>query len=576
MEYLISKTSYVNHWYKQRFSVDNMITHFFSVFTNGSVDTVDVTTRKPADSSHRNSIYTLKSKTCCIKWQVLCDNRGHIIHVTGPFSSLDYDGHIWNDTVEELGLWNGIDEDNPEHANRYEVFMGDKHYMTSTQYIVPVSKRDKKKNRVDPMETAYNDIVGSTRSTIEQVFGYLKTWAILGTVYRGMLLTDTGYTFLSTAFRLCCELYNARFTILGHKKREIRVYARDENGVPLCPPYNVTSDNLRTRSNLHHQLSKFDKISYDEFFAASDIDSKNSRSSFRTGDHVWIFDEGNQSFVKANITGCVDGLFSTRSANKKICLTGVSPKIIFPRTKNSNDKPIISHYVVPAIVNFIANQCISDYSSTSSSNTLHSNPSSVPDDGDDSIDDEVTFLDEEFLFELGADNEINVDINGDSESGEESTSSMETDEEKTISHDDDYMDQTEHPWKLFSTFKDNQLICSSPNDGIDIYRKDAVTLVKGRWLNDEVLNYFSTSANRFHRTTQSDEEAATGRSYKFFICSTWLFSVISTISMPGEIGRYNYKAAWRYFRTQNQSIWTLDRVCIYQCTFRTRTGYAAY
>jgi hypothetical protein len=181
MEYLISKNKFIEHWNRQRFSVDNMLPHFFSIFTNGCVDTVDVTTRKPCDSKTREWIYTGKSKTCCIKWQVLCDNLGHIIHVTGPFSSLEYDGHIWQDSVEELGLWNGTEEDNPEHSKRFEVFIGDNHYMNAPQCATPVNKQNK--IRLDPMEVQYHNYCGSMRSTIEQVFGYLKTWAIIGGVY---------------------------------------------------------------------------------------------------------------------------------------------------------------------------------------------------------------------------------------------------------------------------------------------------------------------------------------------------------------------------------------------------------
>jgi hypothetical protein len=53
MEYLISKNKFIEHWNRKRFSVDNMLPHFFSIFTNGCVDTVDVTTRKPCDSKTR-------------------------------------------------------------------------------------------------------------------------------------------------------------------------------------------------------------------------------------------------------------------------------------------------------------------------------------------------------------------------------------------------------------------------------------------------------------------------------------------------------------------------------------------
>jgi hypothetical protein len=194
---------------------------------------------------------------------------GHIIHVTGPFSSLDYDGHIWNDSYESIGLWNGVDENNPEHSKRFEVFLGDNHYMNSPHCAVPIKKDN---GKLDATETQYNNYFGSTRSTVEQAFAYLKIWTIISGVYRGLLMRETGYNFLSTAVNFCCELYNTRFTILGTKKREIRVYTRDETGVPLCPPPNLTPENLRVRLNIHNQLSRFNKLSEEIFYLSKDID----------------------------------------------------------------------------------------------------------------------------------------------------------------------------------------------------------------------------------------------------------------------------------------------------------------
>jgi hypothetical protein len=150
MKYLISKTDYVQHWKLQRFSGDNILPHFMSIFTTGCVDSVDITTRKPSNSKLRSSIYTGKSKTCCIKWQVICDNLGHIIQVDGPFSSLDYDGTIWEQTYPNLDLWVGVSNDNPDNANRYEVIIGDNYCMTGTQCAVPIKRNNRSK--LDPIE----------------------------------------------------------------------------------------------------------------------------------------------------------------------------------------------------------------------------------------------------------------------------------------------------------------------------------------------------------------------------------------------------------------------------------------
>jgi hypothetical protein len=349
MNYLLTKTDFVGHWNKRRFSFDNMLPHFFSVFTNGCVDTVPVVVRKPVNSAHISSIYTGKSKTCCVKFQVVCDNMGHIINVHGPFSSLDYDSHIWEECLPQLNLWVGIDDANPEHSNRFEVYLGDGHYSISQHCAVPIKRTSNRP--LEPIETEYNNFFGSIRATVEQAFGYLKTWAILGSVYRGFLLHEFGYTFLCTAFRLCCELYNARFTILGHHKRVIRVYGRDEAGAPLCPPPNLTPENLRLRQNLHNHLTRANVLSHANFYTRSDIDSGNTVISFRTGEPVWYFNDENQHFVKGNITGCVNGCFSFRSSNKNIVITGVHPRVLFPRLANSQDvPPVISHFAIPASI----------------------------------------------------------------------------------------------------------------------------------------------------------------------------------------------------------------------------------
>lgn len=162
---------------------------------NFSAVAVNPKMRKPTVSRQRNAIYTGKSKTCCIKWQVI---YGHIIQVDGPFSSLDFDGTIWNETHPHLDLWVGVDDDNPEHSRRYEVIIGDNHYMNGVQCTSPIKTPSGK--TLDPLEQQYNNFLGSVRSTIEKIFGYLKTWAILSTVYRGMLMNDNGYSFLCTAF----------------------------------------------------------------------------------------------------------------------------------------------------------------------------------------------------------------------------------------------------------------------------------------------------------------------------------------------------------------------------------------
>jgi hypothetical protein len=239
-----------------------------------------------------------------LKWQVLADYQGHIIHVSGPFSSLD-NGHIWNHTYVSLGLWIGSDSTNPEHQNRYEVYIGDIHYMKCRQCVVPIRKESGEP--LAPLEFQYNNFLGSVRSMVEQAFGYLKTWQIIGGVYRGMLFGDTGYQFLTSAFRLCCELYNDRFTILGHKKRSIRVLSRDRNGNPTFTPPNFTTENYRLRVNLHYQLSTYHIVS--NFFYGREY-----ASTFKTKQGMNIHRIQTRLFERNN-SGCHEQ-FILNSFNK--------------------------------------------------------------------------------------------------------------------------------------------------------------------------------------------------------------------------------------------------------------------
>jgi hypothetical protein len=499
---------------------------------------------------------------------------GHIIHVTGPFSSLDYDGHIWNDSYESIGLWNGVDENNPEHSKRFEVFLGDNHYMNSPHCAVPIKKDN---GKLDATETQYNNYFGSTRSTVEQAFAYLKTWTIISGVYRGLLMRETGYNFLSTAVNFCCELYNARFTILGTKKREIRVYARDETGVPLCPPPNLTPENLRVRLNIHNQLSRFNKLSEEIFYLSKDIDSRNTSSSFSTGAHVWVLMENQQDFIKANITGCVNGLFSIRSADKKYAATGTPPSLVFPRVKNSIDKPIIEHFVLSAQASIPSNDVMTDnanFSHSTSTSRLtdasHEDEARAPitnawplnDDHGDSSEDEVFFLDEEFLDEMGiaVDGEDDERPDSDSDADDPSTAiDIEVDDESQ--HDQSVEVELQQEWRKFSEVKPLSILCTSHRGDIELTKRDASKLLDRHWLNDQIMNFFTQSCNQ-HNIEQELTSAEDVNQQQSYICNTWLFSKFSSMSSHGELGNYSYHGVRRYFRQQPRSPWDLDIISI--------------
>jgi hypothetical protein len=86
-------------------------------------------------------------------------------------------------------------------------------------------------------------------------------------------------------------------------------------------------------------------------------------------------------------------VFSTRSANKKVCKTGVNPKNIFQRVKNSNECPILSHFIILASTSFFEQN--NDQSHISLPSSLQAQSS------DDEDKDEVT---------LGTNNNDDVEV----------------------------------------------------------------------------------------------------------------------------------------------------------------------
>jgi len=541
MDYLVSQTRFVDHWYHQRFSPDNMLPHFFSMFTNGSVDTVPVETRKPVNSSVRSSIYTGKSKRCCLKWQVVCDNLGHIIHVRGPFSSLDYDGHIWDKTYHSLGVWDGREASNPEYDSRYEVFIGDNHYMNSSQCAVPIKRESG--NQLDPLEQQYNNFLGSVRSTIEQVFGYLKTWSILGGVYRGMLMHDVGYRFLSSAFLLCCELYNARFTILGHNKRDIKVLARDSSGNPLFPPQNMTPENYRLRVNLHHQLSNHRKI-FKNFYRAVDVVSGSSSLTFKRNDLVWVFDEDNQDFLKAIVTGVVRDMYSCRSSCKKFIYQSVHPNNVFPRSAQNQTKPTLSLFVVSAIPPISSvlssEQPSSLHPLSSDSVTMHTeSKTEMNDEYSSALSMDIDFLDEmdDSIEENGSDTET-VHISSSGPLVSSSPSLLES------------VDIGTHPIMFFANLPSSTRICVSPSEDFDIVQSDTKSLHPGGWISDQIINFFVDNANSFELETSP-----------FHICFTYYFVSLFRVNSHGDIGSYSFPSVKKVFVRGRIRIWEKHRVC---------------
>lgn len=170
-------------------------------------------------------------------------------------------------------------------------------------------------------------------------------------------------------------------------------------------------------------------------------------------------------------------VFSTRSANKKVCKTGVNPKNIFQRVKNSNECPILSHFIILASTSFFEQNNDQPHISLPSSLQAQSSDDEYKDD----LEDEITFLDQEFLCELGKGN-----VEDDDDSSLPATPALTSDYTmddstfpETNGDDCENLELPNNPWHFFSKFDDKTVICSTNNDGITIFKKNAATLNKG-------------------------------------------------------------------------------------------------
>ncbi|CAF1333978.1 unnamed protein product [Rotaria sordida] len=138
------------------------------------VDSTFIAIPKSYDSQLRKAYYHAKSSTnYALKVQIACDFHHRIVHV-----SECYRGSVHDITVlRESGLL--------EHVNDDVQIIGDKGYIDE-EYVVTPRKKSRGRELTDE-DKDFNYDINSARAAIENINQRLKTYAILGGVYRGAI-----------------------------------------------------------------------------------------------------------------------------------------------------------------------------------------------------------------------------------------------------------------------------------------------------------------------------------------------------------------------------------------------------
>ncbi len=136
------------------------------------VDSTGIAIPEPYDSEQRKKYYHAKSPTnYAIKVQIACDFRHRIVHV-----SECYHGSVHDITVlRESGLL--------EHVDDSVHIIGDKGYIGEEYVDTPRKKPHGRELTQEDKD--FNRNMNSVRAAIENINQRLKTYAILGSVYRG-------------------------------------------------------------------------------------------------------------------------------------------------------------------------------------------------------------------------------------------------------------------------------------------------------------------------------------------------------------------------------------------------------
>jgi hypothetical protein len=138
------------------------------------VDSTCIAIPEPSDSDQRKAHYHGKSSTNYgLKVQIACDFNHRIVHVSECCR-----GSVHNITLlRQSGLL--------EYAEESVQIISDKGYI-GEEYVITPKKKPQGRDLTD-QEKNYNRDINSARAAIENINQRLKTYAVLVSIYRGVI-----------------------------------------------------------------------------------------------------------------------------------------------------------------------------------------------------------------------------------------------------------------------------------------------------------------------------------------------------------------------------------------------------
>ncbi|CAF4670749.1 unnamed protein product, partial [Rotaria sp. Silwood2] len=138
------------------------------------VDPAFIAIPQPDESTEHKAYYHAKSPTnYALKVQIACDFRPRIVHVSECYKGSVHDVTI----LRESGLL--------EHLNDSIQIIADKGYI-GEEYVVTPRKKPHQRE-LNEADKDFNRNINSARAAVENINQRLKTYAILGDIYRGAI-----------------------------------------------------------------------------------------------------------------------------------------------------------------------------------------------------------------------------------------------------------------------------------------------------------------------------------------------------------------------------------------------------
>ncbi|CAF1339050.1 unnamed protein product, partial [Rotaria sordida] len=171
-------------------------------------DSTVIAIPEPYDSEQRKAYNHAKSPTnYAIKVQIACDFRHRIVHV-----SECYQGSVHDITVlRDSGLL--------EHVEDSVQIIGDKGYI-GEEYVVTPRKKPHGCELTNE-DKNFNRDINSARTAIENINQLLKTYAILGSIYRGAIDDFHKITKIVQVVSALCNMNLNKYPILIQKLDKI-------------------------------------------------------------------------------------------------------------------------------------------------------------------------------------------------------------------------------------------------------------------------------------------------------------------------------------------------------------------